>query len=129
MFGSGKKSVVLCVGNLDRRDPNNVLDVLEALRLRVKIEPFVAVVAIDPRNVCPSLEKRKHINIIQSNRSPTGMDFLEKTMCLVEMRCLSRTSEPFIFDEACAIPGTLVLLMDFDVTVVVWKASSSWFMN
>ena len=74
----GIPRVVLNVDDLDRCDPKKVVDVLEALQLLVKNKLFVAVVAIDSRYVCLSLEKKKYRDILSSHSSPTGMDFMEK---------------------------------------------------
>ena len=78
LFPRGRPRILLFVDDLDRCDPDNVIDVLEALQLLVKTNLFVVIVAIDPRYVCRSLETRKYLNILKSNDSPTGMDFLEK---------------------------------------------------
>ena len=74
----GEPRVVLNVDDLDRCDPMKVVEVLEALQLLVKNKLFVAVIAIDPRYVCRSLEKKKYKDILSSCGSPTGMDFMEK---------------------------------------------------
>ena len=55
----------------------NVVEVLEALQLLVSTDLFVAVVAIDPRYVCLSLEERRYIKILHRKKSPTAMDFLK----------------------------------------------------
>ena len=78
MFPRGKPRIVLFVDDLDRCEPERVIDVLEALQLLVKTKLFVVVVAIDSRYVCLSLEKKKYKDILRSRKSPTGMDFLEK---------------------------------------------------
>ena len=55
MFPRGRPRIVLMVDDLDRCDPANVIDVLEALQLLVKITLIVVVVAIDPHYVCCGL--------------------------------------------------------------------------
>ena len=78
LFPRGQPRIVLFIDDLDRCEPNKVIDVLEALQLLVKTNLFVVVVAIDPRYVCRSLELRKYVDILNRSTTPTGMDFLEK---------------------------------------------------
>ena len=78
LFPRGQPRIVLFIDDLDRCEPNKVIDVVEALQLLVKTKLFVVVVAIDPRYVCRSLETRKYVNILNRSTTPTGMDFLEK---------------------------------------------------
>eukprot|EP00979_Chaetoceros_neogracilis_P011442 scaffold2825_cov145-Chaetoceros_neogracile.AAC.3 len=78
MFPRGKPRIILFIDDLDRCEPENVIDVLEAMQLLVKTDLFVVVAAIDPRYVCLSLETRKYKHILNSFKCPTGMDFLEK---------------------------------------------------
>ena len=79
MFPRGKPRIVLFVDDLDRCEPDKVVEVLEAMQLLVKTDLFVVVAAIDLRYVCLSLEhKVKYKDILNEHKSPTGMDFLEK---------------------------------------------------
>eukprot|EP00979_Chaetoceros_neogracilis_P008598 scaffold1908_cov192-Chaetoceros_neogracile.AAC.3 len=78
MFPRGKPRIILFIDDLDRCEPEKVIDVLEAMQLLVKTDLFVVVAAIDPRYVCLSLETRKYERILNSSKCPTGMDFLEK---------------------------------------------------
>jgi hypothetical protein len=78
MFPRGKPRIILFIDDLDRCEPENVIDVLEAMQLLVKTDLFVVVAAIDPRYVCLSLETRKYKHILNSSKCPTGIDFLEK---------------------------------------------------
>eukprot|EP00535_Pseudo-nitzschia_heimii_P012143 CAMPEP_0197196640 /NCGR_PEP_ID=MMETSP1423-20130617/32462_1 /TAXON_ID=476441 /ORGANISM="Pseudo-nitzschia heimii, Strain UNC1101" /LENGTH=816 /DNA_ID=CAMNT_0042650451 /DNA_START=651 /DNA_END=3101 /DNA_ORIENTATION=+ len=71
--------IVLFIDDLDRCEPEKVIEVLEAMHLLVNTELFVVVVTIDSRYVCLSLENiQKYKNILHQDRSPTGMDFLGK---------------------------------------------------
>jgi len=71
--------IVLFIDDLDRCEPGKVIEVLEAMHLLVNTKLFVVVVTIDSRYVCLSLENiNKYKDILHNDRSPTGMDFLEK---------------------------------------------------
>ena len=79
LFPRGKPRIILFVDDLDRCNPDKVVDVLEAMQLLVKTNLFVIVAAIDTRYVCLSLENReKYDKILKGDISPTGLDFLEK---------------------------------------------------
>uniref|UniRef100_A0A6S8UCV2 KAP NTPase domain-containing protein n=1 Tax=Chaetoceros debilis TaxID=122233 RepID=A0A6S8UCV2_9STRA len=79
MFPRGKPRIFIFIDDLDRTDPDKILDVLEAMQLLASTPLFVIVAAIDSRYVCLSLEHKERYNkILRSNQSPTGMDFLEK---------------------------------------------------
>ncbi len=79
MFPRGKPRIIIFIDDLDRTDPDKILDVLEAMQLLVSTPLFVIVAAIDSRYVCLSLEyKDQYDKILRSHQSPTGMDFLEK---------------------------------------------------
>ena len=79
MFPRGKPRIILFIDDLDRCEPDKVVEVLEAMQLLVKTDLFVVVAAIDLRYVCLSLEQKdKYKNILNRHNSPTGMDFLEK---------------------------------------------------
>ena len=77
IFPRGSPRIVLFVDDLDRCEQQDVASVIEALQLMVKTKLFVAVLAIDPRYVCLSLEKY-YSGILTAQTAPTGMDFLEK---------------------------------------------------
>jgi len=77
-FPRGNARVIIEVDDLDRCMPDLVVAVLEALQLLVNTGLFVVVVAIDPRYVCTTLETKIYKDILHRNKSPTGMDFLEK---------------------------------------------------
>jgi len=77
IFPRGHPRILLIVDDLDRCPPAVVVKVIETLQLLVKTELFVAVLAIDPRYVCLSLEQH-YEGILYRDTAPTGMDFLEK---------------------------------------------------
>ncbi len=79
LFPRGRPRIVLFIDDLDRCEPDKVVEVLEAIQLLVKTNLFVVIVAIDPRYVCLSLEnKEKYRHILHTFKSPTSMEFLEK---------------------------------------------------
>ena len=77
-FPRGKPRIVLFLEDLDRCDPEKVVDVLEALQLLVKSKLFVVVAAIDLQYLCSTLEKKRYEHILHSHKCPTGLDYLEK---------------------------------------------------
>ena len=79
IFPRGKPRIIIFIDDLDRTDPDRILDVLEAMQLLVSTPLFVIIAAIDARYVCLSLEnKARYDKILRSHQSPTGIDFLEK---------------------------------------------------
>jgi tRNA A37 threonylcarbamoyladenosine biosynthesis protein TsaE len=77
VFPRGEPRVVIFFDDMDRCEQEKVVELLEAMQLLVKNKLFVAVVAMDPRYVCKSLEK-KYKGVLSSRNPPTGMEFLEK---------------------------------------------------
>lgn len=80
-FPRGRPRIILFVDDLDRCTEEAVVRGLEVLELLVKEKLFVAVIAIDPRYVCLSLEKH-HKEVLHKSTAPTGMDYIEKIIQL-----------------------------------------------
>jgi hypothetical protein len=81
LFPCGNPWIVLFIDNLDRRPPDKVMEMLEALQLLIKTELFVVVVAMDMRFVTLALEA-KYKGILKAGGHPCGLDYVEKIIQL-----------------------------------------------
>lgn len=77
LFPRGPARVVLFIDDLDRCPPAKVVEVLEAIQLRLSTGLFVVVVALDVRYVTRALEKT-YEGVLDADGEPSGLDYLEK---------------------------------------------------
>ena len=80
-FPRGKARIVLFIDDLDRCNDKMVVETLEALKLLVRTEVFVVVVAIDMQYVTLALENN-YKGILRRGTHPSGLDYLEKIIQL-----------------------------------------------
>jgi len=83
LFPRGDARILLFIDDLDRCSPDQVVKVLEATQLLVKSDAFIVVLAVDAKYVTLSLEQStQYGKLLHRERSPTGLDFLEKIIQL-----------------------------------------------
>ncbi|NRI64837.1 hypothetical protein FEZ60_04680 [Rhodococcus sp. MS16] len=69
--------IVLYIDDLDRCDPETVVNVLDAVHLLLALPLFSVVVGVDPRWLASSLRAR-HSELLGGNVATTAADYLEK---------------------------------------------------
>lgn len=81
------KRIILYIDDLDRCEPNQVVDVLQAVHLLLAMDLFNVVVGVDPRWLEKSLNEKyrnqrlksnDELNIVQSNNVFSAHNYLEK---------------------------------------------------
>jgi len=77
LFPRGKARVVLYIDDLDRCQPERVVEVMEAVQLLLNTRLFVVVLGLDTRYVTRALEK-EYKEILEHEGDPSGLDYIEK---------------------------------------------------
>ena len=73
---AGDARILVLIDDLDRREPNQAVEVLQAINLLLNFSPFVVVLGIDARVVTRAIEK--HYDGILNRAGASGFEYLEK---------------------------------------------------